>query len=365
METPHIIIDAGIMSNNINKMAHMAAHAGVKLRPHVKTHKMPSIAHKQVQAGATGITVAKLSEAELMARHGIGDIFIAYPIVSPGKINRLLQLASQVQLTAGVDSLESARMLAEAAARSGQIIRVRLEIDTGMRRTGVLYGDAVNMAEQIAVMPSLHLNGIYTYRGAMYNGKPTLDLMTAGEDEGRLMAELATRIRERGIAIEDVSVGSTPTAMYAAAVPGVTEIRPGTYVFQDRMQARYGVCIQADWAACVRVTVISRPSSDLAIIDGGSKTFATDIQPMTGPLGLEGFGQVLGWDDILFDRVSEEHGMLKLGPAAQASGLRAGDILHIVPNHICSTINLHNGVVIRDENGEEQVAPVLARGFVE
>jgi D-serine deaminase-like pyridoxal phosphate-dependent protein len=365
LETPHIVIDAGIMANNINKMAQMVTNAGVKLRPHVKTHKMPSIALKQLQAGASGITVAKLSEAELMARHGIGDIFIAYPIVSPGKIDRLLQLASQIQLIAGVDSLESARLLAEAAVKSGKTIQVRLEIDTGMRRTGVLYRNAVEMAEQISLMPSLHLNGIYTYRGAMYDGKPTLDLKTAGDDEGKMMVELACRIRKRGIRIDEISVGSTPTARYAANVPGITEIRPGTYVFQDRMQARYGICGREDWAACVRVTVISRPSADLAIIDGGSKTFATDIQPMSNPLQLEGYGHVLGWEDIHFERVSEEHGMLKLGPVAQTSSLQAGDILHIVPNHICSTINLHNQVVIRYKNGEEHTAPVLARGLLE
>ncbi|MHA6485008.1 alanine racemase [Paenibacillus sp. strain BS8-2] len=365
METPHIVIDAGIMTSNINKMAIAAKKAGVKLRPHVKTHKMPAIALKQVQAGASGITVAKLSEAELMARHGIADIFIAYPIVSPGKIDRLLQLAAHIHLIAGVDSLESARMLADAAARSGQVIQVRLEIDTGMRRTGVLYDNALELAEQIASMPSLHLNGIYTYRGAVYNGKPTLDLKTAGADEGKLMAELAARIREHGVEIEDVSVGSTPTALYVADVPGITEIRPGTYVFQDRMQARFGVCTPEDWAASVRVTIVSRPSIDLAIIDGGSKTFATDIQPMSQPLQLQGFGHVLEWEDILLERLSEEHGMLKLGPVAQASGLRPGDVLHIVPNHICSTINLHNQVIIRNEDGEEHMASVLGRGFVE
>ena len=353
------------MANNINKMAQAAMDAGVKLRPHVKTHKMPSIALKQLQAGASGITVAKLSEAELMAKHGITDIFIAYPIVSPGKIDRLLRLSSQIKLIAGVDSMESATLLAEAASQSAQVISVRLEIDTGMRRTGVLYGEAVELAERIAAMPSLRLDGIYTYRGALFNGKPTLDLKTAGEDEGRLMVDLASRIRQRGIPIEEISVGSTPTARYVAGVTGITEIRPGTYVFQDRMQARYGVCSPEDWAACVRVTVISRPSADLAIIDGGSKTFATDIQPMVNPLQLEGFGKVLGWEDIHFERVSEEHGMLRIGPAAQTGSLRAGDILHIVPNHICSTINLHNEVLIRYENGAEQVVSVLARGLLE
>lgn len=365
METPYVLIDTARMERNIHRMAAVAAEAGVKLRPHTKTHKMPPIAHKQVAAGANGITVAKISEAEVMAQHGIDDIFIAFPIVSPGKIERLTRLAPQINLLVGVDSMEGAKLLAEAATRSEQVVAVRLEVDSGMRRTGVLYDQAVELAKQLSAMPSLRLDGIYTYRGALYNGQPTLDLMQAGIDEGRLMVELAERIRAQGVPINEVSVGSTPTAAFAATVPGITEIRPGTYVFQDRMQARFGVCGPEDWAASVCVTVVSRPSPELAIIDGGSKTFATDIGPGTGPLMLEGYGHVMELEDARLERLSEEHGMLRLGPSAQAANVQIGDILHIVPNHICSTINLHNQVVFRTATGQYDAARVLARGMLE
>ena len=363
--TPALIIEESRMQRNINRMSEMAGLAGVKLRPHIKTHKMPEIAHLQLQAGASGITAAKISEAEIMARDGIDDIFIAYPIVTPSKLERAVRLASSISLILGVDSLEGASLLAELAEREGRRMNVRLEIDTGMRRTGVTYDHAVDLASRIGQFRSLLLSGIYTYRGAILQGAPTLDLAQAGAEEGRLMAELAERMRSAGIPIEDVSVGSTPTAAYAAQVPGVTEIRPGTYVFQDRMQDRFGVCKPEDWAVSVRVTVVSRPTPDLAIIDGGSKTFATDIQPHSEPLQLIGYGQVLELEDAVFERLSEEHGMLRLGPSAQASGLRVGDILHVVPNHVCSTVNLHNQAIIRSDDGSLRSVPIPARGMLE
>lgn len=363
--TPCLIIDSPRMQRNIDRMSECAKQAGVKLRPHIKTHKIPEIAHLQLKSGAAGITAAKISEAEVMADHGIDDIFIAFPIVTPSKLERAVQLSSRIHLTLGIDSLEGASLLAELAERAGKRMNVRLEIDTGMRRSGVKYEDAVELAARIAQFGALHLQGIYTYRGAILQGAPTLDLARAGEEEGRWMATLADRMRAAGIPIEDVSVGSTPTAAYAAQVPGVTEIRPGTYVFQDRMQARFGVCEPEDWAVSVRVTVVSRPSHDLAIIDGGSKTFATDIQPQRDPLQLTGYGHVVEWEDAVFDRLSEEHGMLRLGPAAQAAGPRIGDVLHIVPNHVCSTVNLHNRAVILGSDGSWRSVPISARGMLE
>ncbi len=364
-ETPCLLIDALRVQRNIDKMSELARQAGVKLRPHAKTHKMPGVARLQLEAGASGITVAKLAEAEIMAEQGIDDIFVAMPFVSPGKIQRALRLSERIKLIVGVDSLAGATLLAAAAEEAGTEMDVRLEIDTGMRRTGVLYDDALALAQAIAGLPSLRLSGIYTYRGALMNGMATLDIARAGEEEGRLMAALADRMRAAGIPIADVSVGSTPTAAYAAQVPGVTEIRPGTYVFQDRMQARWGVCGPEDWAVSVRVTVISRPAPDLAVIDGGSKSFATDIQPNAEPLRLTGFGHVLELEDAVFERLSEEHGMLRLGPIAQASDLAPGDVLHIVPNHVCSTVNLHNRAVFVQADGSRTVVPIQARGMLE
>jgi D-serine deaminase-like pyridoxal phosphate-dependent protein len=361
-QTPFVLIDVPGMDRNILEMAEIAEKNGVSLRPHVKTHKIPAIARKQVGAGAGGITVAKVSEAEIMADGGLDDIFIAYPVVTEAKIRRAMLLNERVRLIVGVDSLEGARKLSSVAEEKGAAVEVRLEVDTGLKRTGVRLREAVELAGGISKLGNLDLTGIYTYRGAVLeNGGPTLDLEKAGYQEGALMVSLANQMRERGIKLEDVSLGSTPTAKYAAEVEGVTEIRPGTYVFYDRMQAELGACSLEDCAARVLATVVSRPTPDLAIIDGGSKTFATDVQPGKEPLGLEGFGHIIGHPAAVLERLTEEHGMLALD---EADDLGVGDTVEIVPNHVCSTVNLHDDVYLRSADDSIEKVRVAARGRV-
>ncbi len=325
----------------------------------MKTHKIPGIAREQLEAGASGITVAKVSEAEVMADGGIEDIFIAYPLVTEAKIRQAIRLGERVRLVVGVDSLEGARRL--SAVAEGRTLEVRLEVDTGLRRTGVLYDEAVGLAGEIEGMGNLDLTGIYTYRGAVLGGSRTLKLEKAGLEEGQLMVSLADQMRERGIGVDDVSVGSTPTAEYVAKVDGVTEIRPGTYVFYDGMQARLGVCTLDECAAVVVCTVVSRPARDLVIIDGGSKTFATDVGPGAEPLNLEGYGHVVEYPDAVLERLTEEHGMLSV---VEDCDLEVGDTLQIIPNHICSTVNLHDEVYIVGEDGGVEETRVAARGKV-
>jgi D-serine deaminase-like pyridoxal phosphate-dependent protein len=361
LDTPSLIIDADKLRANLRSMAEIASANGVKLRPHAKTHKIPRIARMQLEYGACGITVATVSEAEVMARGGIDDIFIAYPLVSPLKLERAVRLASDVRLSVGVDSMEGARRLAEAARRHGVELNVRLEVDTGLARTGAAYEEALPLARAIHGLPPLKLTGLYTFRGALLGGKPTLDRKSAGIEEGRMMAELAERMRAEGLPAAEVSVGSTPTAAYAASVPGVTEIRPGTYVFQDRMQAAFGVCGLDDCAAVVLATVVSCPAEDRFVIDGGSKTFATDAAPGKEPLFLEGFGHIVEVPGAVLERLSEEHGMVRSpGP----HGLSVGDTVRIIPNHICSTVNLHNFVYLAD-GGRMERLEVAARGMVQ
>ncbi|MFB5190608.1 alanine racemase [Alicyclobacillus fastidiosus] len=357
-ETPYFVIDEEKMVNNIHRMSEIANANYVALRPHVKTHKIPEIAKRQLAAGAAGITVAKVSEAEVMRAQGIDDIFIAYPLVVESKIERAIALAKDITLTLGVDSLTGARKLSEVAARHGETLHVRLEVDTGLQRTGIRYEDAMSLAVEIDSLEAIELTGIYTYRGSLVDGAPSLDRARAGHQEGTLMANLAERIRECGIALKDVSVGSTPTAEYVAQVPGVTEIRPGTYVFSDRMQAAFGVGSLADCAGRVVTTVVSRPSEDLVIVDGGSKTFATDVQPGVPPLYLRGFGVVCDYPEAVFERMTEEHGMIRIPPEA---GIAVGDRLEIIPNHICSTVNLHNYAYLSRSNALERMA-ISARG---
>jgi D-serine deaminase-like pyridoxal phosphate-dependent protein len=357
--TPYLVIDGAKMKSNIRRMADLASENGVALRPHVKTHKIPSIAREQVVAGAAGITVATLSEAEVMADGGMEDIFIAYPLVTEAKIREAIRLGERVRLIVGVDSQEGARRLSDVAGDS--ILEVRLEVDTGLRRTGVLYDEAVGLADEIEAIDNLDLTGIYTYRGAVLGSSKTLELEKAGLEEGQLMVSLAEQMRERGIGVNDVSVGSTPTAEYVAQVDGVTEIRPGTYVFYDRMQARLGACSLDECAAVVVCTVVSRPAPNLVIIDGGSKTFATDVGPGAEPLNLEGYGHVVGYPDAVLERLTEEHGMLSVDGDCD---LEVGDTLQIIPNHICSTVNLHDEVYFVGEDGGVEETRVAARGKV-
>ncbi len=234
-------------------------------------------------------------------------------------------------------------------------------MDTGLRRTGVPYDEAVELAHRIETLGNLNLVGIYTYRGAVLGGSRTLELENAGLEEGRLMVSLAHRMREQGIRVDDVSLGSTPTVEYVAQIEGVTEIRPGTYVFYDRMQVHLGACSLDECAATVVCTVVSRPSGDLAVIDGGSKTFATDVPPGAEPLNLEGFGHVVGYPGVVLERLTEEHGMLVLD---RDCDLQVGDTLQVIPNHICRTVNLHDEVYLVDEGGTVQEVRVAARGKV-
>lgn len=361
METPYLRIDHEKMAANIRRMASIAEKNGVKLRPHVKTHKIPQIATMQMAQGATGITVAKVSEAEVMREHGLTDIFIAYPMVVPSKIERVLALARDIQVVVGVDSVVGARMLSAKAIAYNQTLNVRMEVDTGLRRTGVARHDAVSLAQEICRLDGLQLTGVYTYRGALLNGAPTLDTQAAGLEEGKLMVDLVQRLQSEGIEVKDVSVGSTPTAASVAEVEGVTEIRPGTYVFGDRMQVAFGAM---DWSACAAVivtTVVSRPTPDLIVVDGGSKTFATDVQPATAPLYLQGFGTVLSHPAAVFGRMTEEHGMIRIPPETQ---IEIGDELRILPNHICSTVNLHN-VAYMERNGGMTRVDIAARGHLD
>jgi D-serine deaminase-like pyridoxal phosphate-dependent protein len=238
----------------------------------------------------------------------------------------------------GVDSQRGAGMVSSLAQEEGVTMKVRLEVE------------------------HLDLTGIYTYRGAVLgDGTPTLDLAEAGRLEGEFMVSVAEEIRETGVPIVDVSLGSTPTAEHAAKVDGVTEIRPGTYVFYDRMQTEMGACSLSDCAMRVVVTVVSRPRPDLAIIDGGSKTFATDVQPKVAPLGLVGFGHVVGDPNAVLERVTEEHGMLSVD---EGSDLRVGDTVEIIPNHVCSTVNLHDEAYVQDAGGSTEKVRVAARGMV-
>ncbi len=359
IETPAVVVDMEKLRRNIKEMQDIADRYGCNLRPHIKTHKIPLIAKLQLEAGAVGITCAKISEAEVMADAGIDDIFIAYPIIGESKIKRASKLNKWIKLTAGVDSIEGARALAREGVESGKPFRVRLEVDTGLKRTGVPYEKAVDVAKELSSMKGIELCGIFTFKSLNLGKGTTGDREAAGLEEGKLMKGLAEKMRAEGLNIEEISGGSTPTGQFAAMSGGLTEIRPGTYVFYDMMGVKLGAVDMDRCAAAVLVTVVSVPEPGRAIIDGGSKTFATDFALNSPPYFFEGYASVVGNDDLVLERVNEEHGMLK--SKAGKTGLKVGDKLLLIPNHICTTVNLHDFVYLKDGDRLEKV-DVSARG---
>lgn len=362
LETPCLIIDVEQVKKNIEEMQQAVTDVGCALRPHIKTHKMGLFAQMQVQAGAQGITCAKVSEAECMADAGIQDIFIAYPLIGAFRIKRAAKLAERVQrLILAVESLPGAVALSEYASQAGISFEVRLEIDTGAGRTGVPMPDAPNLAVQIHSLPGLRLTGIYTFKSLMYQGKPTQDNALAAEEEGRMMAETAQAIEACGIKLQDISAGSSPTGVQVARTGQVTEVRPGTYIFKDAMLVEEKVAAVQDLAVKFVATVVSCHHAGYAVIDGGTKTFPTDIPLNVSPGFYPGYALVDGMPHLRLSRMNEEHGIIT--STTGETGLHVGQQLVLTPIHVCTAINMQNTVYLL-ENGELTQHRVEARGML-
>jgi len=361
LDTPSLVLDLDKVEANIREMAAIAEDAGVTLRPHTKTHKSPDLAKLQLAAGASGITVAKLGEAEVMAEAGITDILIAYPVCGPIKLARLKKLAGRINVSISLDSLEVARGLSGIGEEIGKRIKVLLEINTGLDRCGVPPGDeAVALAELIAPLPGLELTGILTHEGHAHFQERTIEgIKRCALEAGEKMVKTAELLRSRGIPIRDVSVGSTPTARYIAYVPGITELRMGTYIFNDYNGIMSGVATEDTCAVTVLTTVVSIPAQDRLIVDGGSKTFSSDRLTLNEQ---GGFGLFRDYPEIIMNRLSEEHGFLKLPDARDR--LRIGDRLEVIPNHICVVSNLFDRFHGVRHGVLEREIPILARGKV-
>jgi D-serine deaminase-like pyridoxal phosphate-dependent protein len=357
--TPFLYVDLDRMNSNIETMAAAARGLRVRLRPHAKTHKVPEIARLQIAAGATGITVAKVSEAEVFADAGIDDLFVAYQVVAPVQLERLLRLARRAQLRCAVDSREGAAALSRAATDAGIELPVMLEIDLGIGRTGVRAGAAAcEIAQRITDLPGLKLIGVYGFRGFREFAAGADTRETWGRAEGEALASAADDLRAIGLPIVEVSAGSTPTALPAATARGVTEIRPGQYLFGCANVVAQGAMRADEVALFARATVISRPAADRAVVDAGSKTLSTDGPWEPG----RGFGYLASDSSTRVVSMWEEHGVLGLGENAR--GLRVGDRVSIVPNHVCTAVNLHDRLVGVHDDRIEAVWTVAARGRI-
>jgi D-serine deaminase-like pyridoxal phosphate-dependent protein len=357
IETPAVLVDLDVVERNVSAMAERARRAGVRLRPHAKTHKTVEIGRLQMAAGASGLSVAKVGEAEVFAAAGFQDLFVAYPVVGVDKGRRLLALADRARLAVGVDSPDGARTLDRVFRASGRRLDVLLKVDVGFHRVGVLPDQAVQVAQSISDLSGLRLRGVFTHAGHAYLADSHEGVSRVGGSEGSILVETAQRIRDAGLEIEDVSVGSTPTAPHAMSVQGVTECRPGNYVFHDASQVSLGVCAPEDCALTVLATVVSVPASDRAVVDAGSKTLSSD--PLR-PRGA-GFGWVVARRSRVA-RLSEEHGVIEVVPG---ESYRVGERVRILPNHACVVSNLHDRLLgIRGGRVETELA-VAARGRVD
>jgi D-serine deaminase-like pyridoxal phosphate-dependent protein len=357
LDTPSVLVDLDVVERNVRRMAELARSFGVALRPHCKTHKTLEIARMQREAGASGLTVAKLDEAEVYLDDGHDDVFVANEVVGPAKWARLAAMQRRGRVAVGVDDFAVAEAMAAVARREGVTIPVLVEVDCGLKRAGLAPGEAAAaLGERIARLAGLELRGIFTHAGHAYGADDPIKVGPIALAEAAAVVETAELLRTRGVECPVVSVGSTPTVRISGAVDGVTEIRPGCYVFNDRMQVALGSAEPSDCALTVLASVISTPSADRAVVDAGSKTFALD-RGAHGMDKLRGFGEDVS-RGLVLERLSEEHGVL-----GQSGELKAGERLRFVPNHACTVANLARNLVgLRSGEPTEQLPVVVAGG---
>ncbi|HUP27222.1 MAG TPA: alanine racemase [Chloroflexia bacterium] len=350
VDTPALLVDLDRLENNLARMASRCRAAGVKLRPHTKTHKTPEIAWMQLQHGASGICVAKVGEAEVMVAAGIDDIFVVYPVLGPQKYERLLAVMERADVRISLDSYEVAQMASDFFAERKRKLKVLLEMDNGFGRCGLQSAEeACLLAERIAELPGVDLMGVMVFAGHSYRTTTTSQVIQIGRGEGSQAVDVARALRGQGHRIEEVSIGSTPTTPYAARVEGVTEARPGVYVFMDQKQMTLGSATIDDCALMVLATVVSNPRPDRFIVDAGLKALSGDT------FGLDNYGVLLEYPEVRVSWASEEHGVIQLRPGQSLPGLHIGAKVRIIPDHACGTTNMHDTILaVRGEQVEEE-----------
>lgn len=342
IDTPAILIDVNRVQANIAKAQAHADAIGVKLRPHIKTHKLPFFARRQLEAGAAGITCQKIGEAEVMADAGIVDIFLPYNILGKEKLDRLYALHQRITISVTVDNVTSLEGLAKRFTNEGRPLKVLIECDTGMGRCGVQTSEeALELARQIEQSKGLKFGGLMTYPAA---GK--------AEQTEQWLLTARNLLAENGIQCETISSGGTPDMWRSPTQSVVTEYRPGTYIYFDRYQVAKGAATLDDCALTVLSTIVSHPTADRAIIDAGSKSLSSDT------LGLADFGELAGKPEARLTGLSEEHGTLK----GDLAGLKIGDKVRVIPDHVCVVSNLFDEVHLISGDDVIDILPVAARG---
>lgn len=351
--TPAVVVDSGTLDGNLRAMADSAAHRGLALRPHGKTHKSAEIARRQLALGAAGLTVATVGEAEAFAAAGVTDIFIAYPVwADDGRSGRLRDLAGRIQLSVGVDSAAAVQRL--AAALAGAPAQVLVEVDCGLRRSGVAPAGAGSVAAAVDAA-GLHLAGVFTFPGHSYApGAPA----PAAEDEAAALAAAAASLAEAGLPCPVRSGGSTPSAALTLGPADggpVTELRPGVYAFNDAQQVVLGTCTVDEVALAILATVISAPAADRFVLDSGAKMLGPDR-----PAWVPGHGLLPDFPDAVITGLWEHHAVVR-HPAGQPAP-QVGDQVVVLPNHVCTVVNLVDSIYVTEDGQVVDVWPVTARG---
>jgi D-serine deaminase-like pyridoxal phosphate-dependent protein len=355
LDTPVLLVDLDRMERNIVRWQELADGAGMRLRVHVKTHKVPAIARMQLAAGACGIICAKVSEAEVFVDGGCTDVVVAYPVFGGRKWERLAALARRARVGVNVDSSEAVAGVAAAAAAAGTTVEAYVDVDTGMHRGGL---DSASLAEisslcrTIAGTPGVELAGVTTHRQLAYDAPADTSADAAGRDEGATLVGVADAMRADGHEIRVVAAGGSVSGRGVTQAAGVTELRAGTYVFGDLMQVDNGVAGSDDLALTALCTVVSVTRPGGATVDGGVKTFSGDHVAADGT-----YARAAG-RGVVLERLSEEHGMARVGD----DEVRLGERIRFHPVHVCTAVNLADELVGVRGGVVEVVWRVAARG---
>lgn len=369
LRTPCVLVDDGRMSQNLQRMQAEAAAQGIRLRPHSKTHKSIALAVRQLQLGARGICCAKLGEAEILAEAGIEDIRLPYPL-HPVNADRVIALLGRTRLSFIVDHPDVAQAWSDAMRGAGVEVDVLVKVDVGFHRCGIDPDapGACDFVARVAGLPGLRFRGLLSHAGHAYGATSADEAGAIARAEADTLRALAERVRARGIEVPELSVGATPTVRYSVREKGITELRPGNYIYYDRTQVGLGA---ADWDECaltVLARVVAVPSADRIILDSGSKTLTNDLARGFTP--VPGYGAVLTSvegtqmpdDDLLVERLSEEHATVKA--RSGRSALRPGDLVRIVPNHSCVVSNMVDAGWIVRGNGVVEALDISTRGRI-
>ncbi len=347
IETPAVLIDLPQVEVNLMRFQNYCNAHGLAARPHIKTHKLPDFAHRQVELGAKGITCQKIGEAEVMVASGIQNVLLTYNILGASKLARLKTLAAHCRLSVVADNETVLRGLSEAFA-GGPPLTVLVECDSGGGRCGVQTpADAVKLAQKIEQAPGLHFGGLMTY--------PPKGRIEVVRD---WLGDAMQAFQRAGIACEVVSSGGTPDIWRAHEVSAATEHRAGTYIYNDRSLVHVGTCTWEDCALDVLTTVVSRPTDTRAVLDAGSKALSSDL------LGLEGHGHIREYPGAIIRSLSEEHAVVDLSACTGAKPA-VGELVRVVPNHACVVSNLFNTVHGVTDSHVERVFTVEARGLMQ